>query len=258
MPDLGAVVACGEYLNENSAGGRCWYYKGGSVWAHLPDSTDSHCPQATIDTVADKGWWIMGFEQTEGDTSCTEDWTSELFTGTDWVPGPAHPPNGFPGYYCVATLNDTHSLLTGGYLTWTDSWLYNWETNELTNTAPLNQGRTFHGCAALEGRGALVAGGTFTDGNGTFNVTSVEFFDSATERWSLEPALGLFDRAAGTTLLTADQTVLALLPGSDQVFQLDRDFYWTPLQGVRLPAPFNGYSWTKAVLVPDNFALGCN
>ena len=172
MESLGAVVACGGMELADSS--RCWAFDGSS-WTPLPDSTQRHCyaDGHSYSLIVDKGIWVTGTLQT-GDYYCSDEWTSEIYTGESWIPGPQHPENSST-YSCLAEVNSTHSLLTGGKPSLRSSWLYNWTSGAWTETNQLNEGRYKHGCVVQEGQGVLVAGGY--NGNDVF---SVELYDPQT------------------------------------------------------------------------------
>ena len=127
--------------------------------------------------MADNVWWVAGRLQTED--SCSPDvWTSEVFNGEEWFPGPQHPTGGFSSASCLVQLNSTHSLYTGGDPTWTASWLYDWTEGVWAQSGDLNQGRWRHGCGVLEGQGVLVVGG---------NLYTVELYEPETGTWTPQP-----------------------------------------------------------------------
>ena len=131
---LCAVVACGGFNLADSS----------SCWALLPDSTQRHCNDDSPTLIVDRGMWVTGRLQTNDD--CYGEWTSEIYTGETWIPGPQHPA-GLSSGSCLAEVNSTHSLLTGGLYTGTSSWLYDWTTGAWSESSQLNQGRWGHGCA---------------------------------------------------------------------------------------------------------------
>ena len=151
---------------------KCWAFDG-SNWYELPDSTLRHCFRDTQSLIAGQDLWVTGLQQTS-DLHCSDDeWTSELFNGVEWVPGPAHPTGDYSWSPCIVHLNYTHSLYTGGYPSVNDTWLYNWRSAVWTPTGQLNTGRYEHGCALIEDQKVMVAGGIY-DGNYQF---SAEVYD---------------------------------------------------------------------------------
>ena len=129
MDSLGSVVACGG--GELADSSKCWAYNG-SNWTPLPDSTQQHCTTDSPNAIVGQGWywWLTG--ELQSDSGCSNEWTSEIFIGDAWVPGPQHP-NGLSRYYCLVNLNSTHTLYTGGYYpTFTESWLYDWTAEAWT------------------------------------------------------------------------------------------------------------------------------
>ena len=104
MDSLAAVVACGGVNVADSS--TCWAFDGSS-WTPLPDSTEHHCFYNSQSMVVDQGWWVAGTLQigNGGFGGCSiefDDWTSEIFTGADWIPGPQHPTGSSAVYPCLA------------------------------------------------------------------------------------------------------------------------------------------------------------
>ena len=139
----GSVIACGgEKLIDSN---RCWKFNG-SAWSTLPNSNQAHCWADSSSLVVEQGLWITGRRQLY-DGICSLLWNSEIFTGERWVPGPPHPTGSysFSAFPCIANLNSTHSLFTGGYnsmLTYSlETWLYDWRNAVWTKTAPMNSNR---------------------------------------------------------------------------------------------------------------------
>ena len=246
MDSLASVVACGGSSLADST--KCWAYDGAS-WRSLSDSTQSPCYVDAPNVVMGDRWLVAGSQQ-NGDDRCSVDWTSELFTGTEWVSGPIYPTGG--DYFqnsCLAQVNSTHTLLTGG-----GSWLYNWQSDTWTATSPLDHDRYGHGCATLADQGVLVVGGFKSHGVDY----SVELYDAVSDTWSLQPQLPQSLVSYAPILLSEGENILAVFYASSAVYERrGRDGSWTPLPGVRLPQLFDGYNFDKAVLVPDSFALGC-
>ena len=247
MDSLAAVVACGgEALADSS---KCWTLDGSS-WTPLPDSSQRHCCYDSTNLMADNVWWVAGRLQTE-DSCSPDEWTSEVFNGEEWFPGPQHPTGGYSSESCLVQLNSTHSLYTGGYPTIAASWLYDWTEGVWTKSGDLNEGRWTHGCGVLEGLGVLVAGGQFSD------AYSVELYDTETGTWTLQPSLPQDINPMAPTLLVWDGSVIALFNGEDQVYQRADDGTWSPLEGVGLPGTFGGHYTVKTTVVPDDFTNGC-
>ena len=155
MDSLGAVVACEGYWDEKPTN-QCWAFDGSS-WTPLPDTTQRHRNYSS-GVIVEEGLWISGLQ------AHNTTWTSELFTGQEWIPGPEHPGTVMTGH-CLVQLNSTHTLSTGGYLRDEGSWIYDWTAGEWKLSGFLNKERSGHGCAALEGQGVLVAGGAGGDGH---------------------------------------------------------------------------------------------
>ena len=177
MESIGAVVACGgENLADAS---KCFAYDGSS-WTPLPASTQKHCSYDSPNLMVDQGWLLTGRLQTD-DGICSSVWTSEIFTGKEWIP---QHPAGHSSYSCLVKLNSSKSMYTGGDPTYSESWIYDWDLQQWEEAPVLNEGRDKHGCAVLEGQGVLVAGGLNGD-----NIYSVELFDPATGVWTRQPSL---------------------------------------------------------------------
>jgi len=255
MPSNGTVVACGGHDKVDAS--KCFAFDG-SDWTSLPDSKVPHCEHDTpvnvmANTDTDQVWWIAGAYQTS-DGGCQSEWVSEIFNGNYWVLGPVQPvPKEHFSSPCVAQLNATHSLYTGGFKSpnkLRDTWLYNWETSVWTEAGKLNDGRYNHGCAVAEGVGAVVAGGAGTD--------SVELFDQQSLTWSIQPSLPEYlPYAYSAYLLSWRDTVLGLFSDSYVVYERTAGGTWIPLDGAVLPEPFDGRGLDVAVIVPDEFANGC-
>ena len=156
-------------------------------------------------------------------------------------------------YSCAVQLNYTTSMFVGGNGMEFDSWLLNWKDNSWTTSGELNEGRLYHSCAILEGKGVLVAGGV----NNNFDpVTSVELYDPSTGKWIMQPSLPEDVTAYYLSLHSWGNTVIALFDGEDHVYQYGDDGTWSMLDGVVLSAPYSGFNG-RAVLVDDYMALGC-
>ena len=246
----GEVLACGGLDLENAD--RCWSFNG-STWSSLPNSYQKHCYFDSPNVLVNESWWVIGRLQT-GYSSC---WgsssTSDVYTGTNWKPGPALPGDKYPIGSCVVNLNTTHTfLIGGGYPTPTnDAWLYNWNSEAWTRTGSLIQGRRVHGCVSLGDQGILVAGGY--DGS---EVHTVELYDPGQGTWSSQPDLPRYIDPRYPILLSWDDQVLALFYGEDQIYEWrsEENGEWSVLDGGYLPESFGG--WDKAVLVPGNWS--CN
>ena len=252
IDSLAAVVACGGVDVADAS--RCWAFDGSS-WTPLPRSNQPHCYFNSPNLQVDQGWWVAGTLQTGsgGFGGCSFEWTSEVFTGEDWIQGPQHP-TGVSIYSCLVNVNATHTLMTGGQPIITDSWLYDWTAGVWTQTGSMNEGRFGHGCVVLDGQGVLVVGGS--DGG---NVYSVELYDPETGTWTLQPSLPEdIWYPFGPALLALDHgTAIALFDREDRVFQRTEDGTWSALSGVVLPSTFGGYPSDKVTMVPEEFATGC-
>merc|ERR1719239_846948 len=248
----GEVLACGGRDLEDAD--RCWSFNG-SAWSSLPHSKQKHCWSDSPNVIVNEEWWITGRLQT-GDYSCSSSSsTSDVYTGSNWKPGPALPGDEYPDWSCVVNLNTTHtSLIGGGYPTSTrDAWLYDWTSQAWTRTGSLIQGRYGHGCVALDGERILVAGGY----DGSSLVYSAEIYDAIQGTWSSQPDLPADINPVAPILLNWDGQVLALFRDKDQIYQRSEETgEWSVLQGVQLPSSFGGYNLDKAVLVPGSWS--CN
>jgi len=248
----GEVLACGGCYQEDAD--RCWSFNG-SAWSALPNSKQKHCRYDSPNVIATDGWWITGRLQT-GDGPCpNSSLTSDIFTGSNWKPGPALPGDRY--WSCLVNLNTSHTLLIGsGYSaavgrSGSTAWLYDWSSQAWTRTGSLIQDRVYHGCVALDGERILIAGGY--DGSDVFY--SVEIYDPTQGTWSSQPDLPRDINPYYPLLLNWDDQVLALFHDEDQIYQRSEETgEWSVLQGVQLPLTF-GYK-NKAVLVPENWS--CN
>ena len=170
----GEVLACGGDVLKNVD--RCWSFNG-SAWSVLPNSKQKHCRSDSPNVFVNDGWWITGRLQIK-DGICSGPGfgsTSEVYTGSNWKPGPALPGDEYPWYSCVVNLNTTHTFLIGGhYSARSDVLIYDWSSKAWTRTGSLIQGRRDHGCVTLDGERILVAGGWEMDW-----VYSVEIYDGA-------------------------------------------------------------------------------
>ena len=249
----GEVLACGGEDLENAD--RCWSFDG-STWSSLPNSNQKHCYYDSRNVLVNDGWMIAGQLQFGNGGCDSSNSTSEIYTGTSWKPGPALPGD---GYSCVVNLNATHTVLIGGnhpLTRWIHppaaAWLYDWTSQLWTRTGSLIQGRYLHGCVSLDGQGILVAGG-YDRGQGY----TVDLYNPVQGTWSSQPDLPRDIEQKQPLLLNWDGQVLALFDRNAQIYKRSRDTgEWSVLKGVHLPSPFEGYSYTKAVLVPDNWS--CN
>ena len=250
----GAVLACGGA--DLTDADRCWSLAG-STWSAIPNSGQTHCRFDSPSVMVEVGWWVTGLQQT-GNYSCTSysSSTSEIFTGEEWIPGPALPGDGnYPAWSCVVNLNTTHTMLVGGrqgsnYLN--DAWLYDWRSQQWTRTGSLNQARYYHGCVSLDDQGVLAIGGW--DGSYVFTV---EKYDPALGTWSLQPNLPQNIDPYYPIILNHNNQILGLFYGEDQIYQRsEENGEWSVLQGVQLPSSFDNYRHDKAVLVPGYWS--CN
>merc|ERR1719239_608823 len=140
------VLACGGLDLEDAD--RCWSFNG-SAWSALPHSNQKHCYFDSPNVIVNDTWWITGQLQLYEDGSCSSS-TSEVYTGSNWKPGPALPGDEYPLYSCVVNLNTTHTFLIGAYPARRDVWLYDWTSQAWTRTGSLIQGRYTHGCVTLD------------------------------------------------------------------------------------------------------------
>ena len=106
----GEVLACGGLDLEDSD--RCWSFNG-SAWSALPNSRQKHCLGDSSNVIVNEEWWITGRLQT-GIGSCSSSSSSDIYTGSNWKPGPALPGDEYPEYSCVVNINTTHTFLIGG------------------------------------------------------------------------------------------------------------------------------------------------
>ena len=253
----GEVLACGGVDLEDAD--RCWSFNG-SAWSALPNSKQKHCTADSPNVLVNDGWWVTGRLQDDDCTRLTSTndvytgSNSEVYTGTNWMPGPALPGDEYPGWSCVVNLNTTHTFLIGGGDPGrNDAWLYDWSSQAWTRTGSLIQGRRDHGCVNLGGGRILVAGGR----NGGSDVYTVELYDPAQGTWSSQPDLPHYLMyPLYPIFLNWDDQVLALFYDKDQIYQRSKENgEWSVLDGVRLPTNLGGY-YDKAVLVPENWS--CN
>merc|ERR1719239_547820 len=142
----GEVLACGGLDLEDAD--RCWSFNG-SAWSALPHSNQKHCYFDSPNVIVNDTWWITGQLQLYEDGSCSSS-TSEVYTGSNWKPGPALPGDEYPLYSCVVNLNTTHTFQIGAYPARRDVWLYDWTSQAWTRTGSLIQGRYTHGCVTLD------------------------------------------------------------------------------------------------------------
>ena len=145
----GEVLACGGHFLEDAD--HCWSFNG-SAWSSLPNSKQKHCNHDSPNVFVMDGWWITGLLQTGDAWKCSfSSSTSEVFTGSDWKPGPALPGDDFLRYSCAVNLNATHTVLIGGDhpAGRNAAWLYDGNSQAWTKTGSLIQGRYRHGCVSL-------------------------------------------------------------------------------------------------------------
>ena len=90
------------------------------------------------------------------------------------------------------------------------------------------------------------------------NVYTVELYDIIQNKWIPQADLpyGLLC-TEDHILLNLNGAVIALFNRDDRVFRRGDDGAWSVMEGVRLPRPFSGYDFDRAVLVPEYFSLGC-
>jgi len=246
----GEVLACGGRDLEDAD--RCWSFNG-SAWSALPNSKQKHCYFDSPNVIVNEEWWITGQLQTRDDSCSGSSSTSDVYTSSNWKPGPALPGDEYPAYSCVVNLNKTHTfLIGGGDPVRRDAWLYDWTSQAWTRTGSLIQGRRAQGCVALDGERILVAGGY--DGG---DVYTVELYDPTQGTWSSQPDLPADINPAAPLLLNWDDQVLALFNNEDQIYQRSEETgEWSVLAGVQLPETFSGYLYDKAILVPGSWS--CN
>jgi len=263
--ETGPVVACGSHYLEAST--QCFAYEGiysDSPWIQLPNSTLNHCifdTSGLLTTQYDSsglmtgmGWWLSGRTLDDNDDCSSYKWASEVFNGFEWVAGP-DPPKGVTFIdSCTVQVNTTHSLVVGGMASISQSWLYDWQAGRWTEAGQLNRPRFYHSCVAVEGLGVLVVGGADSTSNSEFTV---ELFDSDNGTWSLQPSLPNFMDTYHITVLQWQGTVIALANQDDRVFKREDDGSWGVLEGVLLPQMFKGGQHKHAVIVHDDYGLGC-
>ena len=249
----GSVIACGgnDFIDSN----RCWKFNG-SDWSTLPNSNQTYCYLDSSSLVVEEGLWITGRRQ-DGDYSCSNNWSSEIFTGESWIPGPPNPVGSFsiyPIYPCIANLNSTHSLFMDGLTSLIDSsetWLYDWSNAAWTKTASMNTGRGYHGCTSLGAQGVLVVGGY----NSTHDLRSVELYDPVNNIWTAQPSLPTnINITIIPTLINVDGRVIGQFHFDNQIYQRsDNGSDWSVLPGVQVPQDYI----RLAALVPDDFVSSC-
>jgi len=246
----GEVLSCGGLDLEDAD--RCWSFNG-SAWSALPNSKQKHCRYDSPNVIVNEEWWITGRLQT-GDYSCSSSSsTSEVYTGSNWKPGPALPGDEYPLYSCVVNLNTTHTFLIGAYPARRDVWLYDWTSQAWTRTGSLIQGRQGHGCVNLDGERILIAGGY----DYSSWVYSVEIYDGTQGTWSSQPDLPQDFYPLYPLLLNWDGQVLALFLYEDQIYQRSEETgEWSVLPGVQLPSSFGDYRHDKVVIFPGYWS--CN
>ena len=181
-------------------------------------------------------------------------WASEVFNGFEWVTGPDHPKGVSFIDSCTVQVNTTHSLVVGGMASMGQSWLYDWQVGRWTEAGKLNRPRQTHSCVAVEDLGVLVVGGTDHNSN---REHTVELFDPVNGRWSLQPSLPNFMETYRIIVLQWQGTVIALANRDDRVFKREDDGSWGVLEGVLLPQEFKGGQNNHAVIVHDEYGLGC-
>ena len=212
MESLDAVVACGGHDLADST--KCWTFNG-SIWSSLPDMSQSHCMYDSPSLNLKQGWWWVAGRALMEDGLCSYDvWTSELFKGDEWVPGPQHPDGSSTHYTCIVQLNKTHSLYAGGESTFDQTWLYDWSSQKWTESGRLNQGRRDHGCVVLD-EGVLAVGGW----NFEF-LHSIEVYDPVQGIWIPYTArLPENIDPSNPILFMWEGVVIGLFDGEDKVYR---------------------------------------
>jgi len=135
----------------------------------------------------DESFWIAGGTSDGVDAVATSQ-IYDATTGT-WYPGPELP---LPlDGSCVARLDSTHTLFTGGEQAGgVANWVYDFDTEMFTQVGDFIGGNRFvHGCATLADGRVMVAGGYQAVGTPEAKVlNTVEMFDPATMTWAEGPA----------------------------------------------------------------------
>ena len=243
--DDGEVLLCGGLDLEEAD--RCISFDGAS-WTALPtNSNEKHCYYDTPNVMTSEGWWVTGRKQTSsiGDCSGT---TSEIYTGEEWIPGPALPTSQYSIFSCVASLSANQIMITGGKETPKNGFIYDLSTSEWEETSSITNGRYGHGCVSLGEQGVLIAGG-YND------ERSVELYDPVDGSWSTNLDLPQTVDTRWPILLNREGEVLALFYGESVIYRRSKeDGSWSVLEGVELPSEDTGYWPGLAVLVPDDFA----
>ena len=246
------VLACGGLDPQGRLTKDCFTFDGVKWSAAAEGFADDHCFYNTEQVYVDGvGLWILGakmFLDSNSAVSCDAGPSSEILTPEGkWITGPPTPS---PWGVCAVQVNSTHTFLTGGIGRDQEAWFYNWDNKTWTRTARINQGRDYHGCALVNDKVVIVAGGK---SSGVFKQ-SVESFSVKSESWSTEASLPAGLSARNPSLLSWKDGLLGLFFYSDQVYVRGEAYgEWTGLPGVQLNQQFNGDA-DKAVLVPDNFA----
>ena len=246
METIGKVVACGGYdvISSNTVN-ECYAFDG-HTWTSLPSTLETYC-SAPANLIVNNGWFLTGrLYETPDYSQCSNTGSSQIFNGQEWKPGPYHPTSYIYGS-CLAKINTTHSMLIRTNEVWelkSRTYIYDWNKEQWTESAPLNKRRQYHGCAVLEDQGVIVAGGT--------QESSVEVFDLQTESWTTQPDLP-FGSYSHNMLLPLENTVIT--PFFDKIYRRAVDGTWHAVEGVVL---WLDPDEDKAVLVPKEFANGCN
>ena len=182
-----------------------------------------------------------------------------MFNGKEWIPRPPYPQylgDKYPGGVCVVSLSPTQSMLVGGQPTYNDAWIFDWNAKEWTETAPLNEGRSFAGCVSLGDQGVLVVGG-FNQGNGG-HIWAVELYDPVKGTWLRQPDLPRNINPFAPIVFNYNSQLYALFAGEDCIYKRnDQNGEWSMLVGAKLPELFEGYKNDKAIMVPHDFVPSC-
>ena len=249
------VLACGGIDAEGELTKDCFKFNG-ATWSPAEAFADDHCyfntEQIYVDGV---GLWILGAKQFIADdlsVSCDAGASSEILTlEGQWIRGPKTPD---PWGVCAVQVNATHTFLTGGIGRDQETWFYNWIEKTWTQSAPITQGRDYHGCAVLNGKVVIVAGGK-SDG---IYEKSVELYDTKYESWSAEVGLPESLSARNPSLLLwKEDKLVGLFFYEKEVYVREEDGSWRRLEGVYLNQQLDGDA-DKAVIVPHTFAQICD
>jgi len=170
-----AVLVCGGIDNGKSVDS-CHEFNG-EAWVEsaisLPEGAKWDKTAKLLPVAGDRMWYLVPGNR----------WNMVLENGA-WTQGPFS--DGSIDYYCPLQLNSTHTMVTGGYPKEDDYpdtkvSVYNWETMEWSEVAPLNDRRGFHLCASDNNGGAYVLGGNSYEFGDKF---SLEHYDAAMDQWT--------------------------------------------------------------------------